>query len=98
MIISGGENIHPVEVENALSGHPAVAEAAVIGRRDERWGQKVVAFVVLSGDASEGDLDEHCRSGGGLAAFKRPREYRFCDELPKSSSGKILRRKLREEL
>jgi 2-furoate---CoA ligase len=97
MIISGGENIHPVEVEHALSSHPAVAEAAVVGEDDERWGQKVVAYVVLSGDASEDDLDEHCRNSGELAAFKRPREYRFRDELPKTSSGKILRRQLREE-
>jgi len=97
MIISGGENIHPVEVENALSRHPAVAEVAVIGRDDERWGQTVVACVVLAGEASEDDLDEHCRSSGDLAPFKRPREYRFLDELPKSSSGKILRRHLREE-
>ena len=97
MIISGGENIHPVEVENAVSSHPAVAEVAVVGEADERWGQKVVAYVVLSGEASEEDLDEHCRGSGEIAAFKRPREYRFRDELPKTSSGKILRRQLREE-
>ena len=80
-----------------LADHPAVAEAAVIGERDERWGQKVVAYVVLSADASEDDLDEHCRGSSALASFKRPREYRFLDELPKSSSGKILRRELRKE-
>jgi 2-furoate---CoA ligase len=97
MIISGGENIHPVEVEDVLAEHPAVAEAAVIGEEDERWGQKVVAYVVLSGDASEDDLDAHCRDAPALASFKRPREYRFLDELPKSSSGKILRRELRKE-
>jgi len=97
MIISGGENIHPVEVENALASHPAVAEAAVVGEADERWGQKVVAYVVLSGHASEEDLDAHCRGSSELAAFKRPREYRFRDDLPKTSSGKILRRRLREE-
>jgi 2-furoate---CoA ligase len=97
MIISGGENIHPVEVENALTGHPAVAEVAVVGEADERWGQRVVAYVVLSGEASEEDLDEHCRNSGEIAAFKRPRAYRFRDELPKTSSGKILRRQLREE-
>jgi 2-furoate---CoA ligase len=97
MIISGGENVHPVEVENALSSHPAVAEAAVIGEEDERWGQRIVAYVVLAGEASEDDLDAHCRGSAELAAFKRPREYRFLDALPKSSSGKILRRQLREE-
>jgi 2-furoate---CoA ligase len=97
MIISGGENIHPVEVEDALASHPAVVEAAVVGERDERWGEKVVAYVVLAGDASEEDLDKHCRGSAALASFKRPREYRFLDELPKSSSGKILRRHLRKE-
>ena len=97
MIISGGENVHPVEVENALASHPAVAEAAVVGEEDERWGQRVVAYVVLAADASAEDLDAHCRATDALAAFKRPREYRFRDELPKTSSGKILRRRLREE-
>jgi 2-furoate---CoA ligase len=97
MIISGGENIHPVEVENALTAHPAVVEAAVVGEADERWGQRVVAYVVLSGEATEEDLDEHCRGSTDLAAFKRPREYRFRHELPKTSSGKVLRRQLREE-
>jgi 2-furoate---CoA ligase len=97
MIISGGENIHPVEVEDALASHPAVVEAAVVGERDERWGEKVVAYVVLAGEASEEDLDGHCRGSAALASFKRPREYRFLDELPKSSSGKILRRHLRKE-
>jgi acyl-CoA synthetase (AMP-forming)/AMP-acid ligase II len=96
MIITGGENVHPVEVENALTSHPAVAEAAVVGEEDERWGQRVVAYVVLSGAASEDDLDAHCRDSTALAAFKRPREYRFRDDLPKTSSGKILRRQLRE--
>jgi len=96
MIISGGENIHPVEVEDALAGHPAVAEAAVIGEEDERWGQRVVAYVVLHEDASEDDLDAHCRASA-LADFKRPREYRFLDALPKTSAGKILRRELRKE-
>ena len=97
MIISGGENVHPVEVEDALASHPAVAEAAVVGVEEERWGQRVVAYVVLAGEASDDDLDAHCRESTALAAFKRPREYRFRDELPKTSSGKILRRQLREE-
>jgi 2-furoate---CoA ligase len=97
MIISGGENIHPVEVEDALTGHPAVAEAAVIGESDERWGERVVAYVVLAGEATQEDLDEHCRRSAALASFKRPREYRFLEELPKSSAGKVLRRQLRKE-
>ena len=97
MIISGGENIHPAEVESVLAAHPAVKEAAVIGVSDERWGQRVVAFVVSS-KIGEDELDQHCRDSAELAAFKRPREYHFVDELPKSPTGKLLRRVLREEI
>ncbi len=94
MIISGGENIHPLEVEDVLASHPGVREVAVIGAPDDRWGQRVVAVVV--GDASADELDSHCL-GSPLARFKRPREYRHVDALPKSPSGKILRRVLRDE-
>jgi 2-furoate---CoA ligase len=94
MIVSGGENIHPLEVEEVLAAHPGVVEVAVIGAVDERLGQRVVAVVV--GPASAEELDEHCL-GSSLARFKRPREYRRSDALPKSSSGKILRRLLRDE-
>ena len=94
MIVSGGENIHPLEIEEVLASHPGVVEVAVIGAVDERLGQRVVAVVV--GTAQEGDLDAHCL-GSSLARFKRPREYRHVDALPKSASGKILRRVLREE-
>lgn len=94
MIVSGGENIHPLEVEDVLAGHPAVREVAVIGAPDDRWGQRVVAIV--AGEASEAELDAHCLASP-LARFKRPREYRFVSELPKSPSGKILRRVLREK-
>ncbi|HEX4108698.1 MAG TPA: AMP-binding protein [Solirubrobacteraceae bacterium] len=97
MIISGGENIQPTEVEDVLGEHPAVQEVAVIGVRDERWGQRVVAFVVGE-QATERELDDHCRGSDRLAAFKRPREYHFVSELPRSSSGKLLRRALREEI
>jgi 2-furoate---CoA ligase len=97
MIISGGENIHPVEVENVLTEHPQVQEAAVIGAADERWGQRVVAFVVGE-QLDEEDLDRHCRDSAQLANFKRPREYRLVDELPKSPTGKLLRRELRKEI
>jgi 2-furoate---CoA ligase len=95
MIVSGGENIHPLEVEDVLSGHPGVDEVAVIGAADERLGHRVVAVVV--GTATERELDAHCLASPTLARFKRPREYRFVDALPKSPSGKILRRVLREE-
>jgi 2-furoate---CoA ligase len=94
MIVSGGENVHPLEVEDVLAGHPGVVEVAVIGRPDDRWGQRVVAVVV--GPATEAELDAHCLASP-LARFKRPREYHFVDDLPKSASGKILRRLLREE-
>jgi 2-furoate---CoA ligase len=97
MIISGGENIHPVEVEDALARHPGVREVAVVGEPDERWGERVVAFVVprqpgLTAEA----LDAWCRSGGELAPFKRPRRVVLVQEIPKTASGKILRRLLRE--
>ena len=102
MIITGGENVHPVEVDDVLVEHPGVAEAAVIGSPDERWGQRVVAFVVPTADPAatpDADaLDRHFRETEGIADFKRPREYRFVDQLPKSSSGKLLRRELRKEL
>ena len=93
MIISGGENITPVEVENVLSLHPAVAEVAVVGLPDDRWGQRVAAFVVRREPVAEEALDEHCRASS-LPAFKRPREYTFLREIPKSPVGKILRRRL----
>ena len=93
MIISGGENITPVEVENVLSLHPAVAEVAVAGLPDDRWGQRVAAFVVRREPVAEEALDEHCRASS-LPAFKRPREYTFLREIPKSPVGKILRRRL----
>jgi 2-furoate---CoA ligase len=97
MIVSGGENVHPLEVEEVLARHPAVREVAVVGAPDDRLGHKVVAFVVAEREATAEELDSHCLASDTLARFKRPREYRFVDELPKSPSGKILRRMLREE-
>ena len=93
MIITGGENVSPVEVENCLSLHPCVGECAVVGLPDERWGKIVVAFVRRSAAVSAQDLDTHCRSSG-LAAFKRPRRIVFVAELPRSPVGKLLRRLL----
>jgi 2-furoate---CoA ligase len=97
MIVSGGENIHPLEVEDVLSGHPKVAEVAVVAAPDDRLGQRVVAVVVPEGTLTGEELDAYCLASDALARFKRPREYRFVDSLPKSPSGKILRRLLREE-
>ncbi|MBF8288952.1 MAG: menE1, partial [Candidatus Rokubacteria bacterium] len=96
MIISGGENIHPVEVEEALARHPEVRDVAVVGEPDEKWGERVVAFVVAAdaGLTSEA-LDRHCRESRDLANFKRPRRFVFVKEIPKTASGKILRRLLR---
>ncbi|WP_233858575.1 AMP-binding protein [Paraburkholderia sp. HD33-4] len=93
MIISGGENISPVDIESILSLHPAVDEVAVVGLKDERWGQKVVAFIKRSCMVDATVLDEFCRTSD-LVNFKRPREYIFVDAIPKSPVGKILRRKL----
>ena len=104
MIISGGENVHPLEVEDTLERATGVREVAVVGLPDDRWGQAVTAFVVLDGEAraageeaAAARLDAHCLASPDLARFKRPRRYRFPDALPKSPSGKILRRLLREE-
>ncbi len=93
MIISGGENISPVDIESVLSLHPAVEEVAVAGVPDPRWGQKVVAFVKSRGNVDAQALDTYCR-GSDLVNFKRPRDYVFVEEIPKSPVGKILRRKL----
>ena len=95
MIISGGENISPVEVESCLSLHPAVSEVAVVGLADERWGKTVSAFVRRRAPVEAAELDAFCR-GAGLAGFKCPRRYVFVTELPKSPVGKLLRRKLLE--
>jgi long-chain acyl-CoA synthetase len=97
MIITGGENVFSTEVENVLYTHPAVLEAAVVGVPDERWGEAVKAIVVLKPgmQATEGELIAHCRAR--LAHFKAPRSVEFyAGALPKSGSGKILKRELRE--
>jgi 2-furoate---CoA ligase len=93
MIISGGENISPVDIESVLSLHPGVDEVAVAGLKDERWGQKVVAFVKAHGPIDAQSLDAHCRRSD-LVNFKRPRDYVFVREIPKSPVGKVLRRLL----
>jgi 2-furoate---CoA ligase len=93
MIITGGENVSPLEVENCLSLHPAIAEVAVVGLPDERWGKIVVAFLKRRAPVTPRELDAFCR-GSSLASFKRPRRFVFVEELPKSPVGKLLRRKL----
>jgi fatty-acyl-CoA synthase len=96
MIVSGGENIYPIEVEKTLTSHSDVAEASVIGVDDEQFGQRLVAFVVLTGGSSATPdiLKQHVRDN--LANYKVPREITILDELPRSSTGKIVRRELQD--
>ncbi|MCL1961934.1 MAG: AMP-binding protein [Desulfovibrionaceae bacterium] len=98
VIISGGSNIYPREVEEALLAHHAVAEACVVGIPDAEWGETVAAFVVTTAGktVSERELDAHCLNR--IARFKRPKRYVFIDALPKNSYGKVLKRVLRERL
>ena len=93
MIITGGENVSPVEIESCLSLHPAVSEVAVVGLADERWGKTIVAFVKRRNPVTPDELDQFCRTSG-LADFKRPRRYVFVEAIPKSPVGKLLRRML----
>ncbi|MFJ8245907.1 o-succinylbenzoate--CoA ligase [Peribacillus asahii] len=95
LIISGGENVYPAEIESVLSAHPAVFEAGVTGVTDEKWGQVPLAFVVLTEEVTEQQLLAHCREH--LAAYKMPREIVFCDYLPRNGANKLLRRKLKKE-
>jgi long-chain acyl-CoA synthetase len=96
MIISGAENIYPAEVESAIFGHPDVAEVAVIGVPDEKWGEAVKAIVVLKPGAKTNaeSILEFARSR--IAAFKAPKSVDFVDTLPRNASGKVLKRTLRE--
>ncbi|MBN3511867.1 acyl-CoA ligase FadD12 [Mycolicibacterium nivoides] len=96
MIVSGGENVYPIEVEKVLAGHPDVAEAAVIGADDAQYGQRLVAFVVLSGAVTPDELKAYVREN--LANYKVPREITVLAELPRNSTGKIDRRQLQEKV
>jgi fatty-acyl-CoA synthase len=93
MVVSGGENVYPAEIEAVLHEHPAVADAAVVGVPDERWGEVCVAFVVLDAPASEEDLRQHCFDR--LARFKVPKGFHVVDELPRNSMGKIQKSELK---
>ncbi len=97
MIVSGGENVFPAEVEDCLTRHEAVHEAAAIGVDDDDYGKRLKAFVVLEDgkDVSEDDLKAHVKTN--LARFKVPREIVFLDELPRNSTGKLLKRELKEQ-
>jgi acyl-CoA synthetase (AMP-forming)/AMP-acid ligase II len=96
MIVSGGENVFPKEIEDVLARHPAVAEAAAIGVEDADFGQRLRAFVALrdGAGADEAELKAHVRDQ--LARYKVPREIVFLDELPRNATGKVLKRELAE--
>ncbi|NRA01524.1 MAG: long-chain-fatty-acid--CoA ligase [Myxococcales bacterium] len=95
MIISGGENVYPAEIENVLLQHPKLADAAVIGQPSARWGESPVAVVVRSEEVEPAAILEYC--SGKLARFKLPKTVEFVDEIPRNPSGKILKRLLREQ-
>ena len=96
MIVTGGENVYPKEVENALFDHPAIADAAVIGVPDEKYGEAILAFVVIreAADLSLEDMISFCRER--LAGYKVPRQMQIIDEIPRNPSGKVLKKDLRE--
>ena len=98
LIISGGSNIYPRELEEVLLRHPGVLEVSVVGRPHAEWGEEVVAFVVLrqQGQATQEELDQLCLAN--IARYKRPREYRFVESLPKNNYGKVLKTALRQGL
>lgn len=97
MLISGGENVQPVQVEEALNEHPKVSSCAVTGVPDEKWGQIIVAYVIKA-DASltVAELDNHCQNHPMLSRYKRPRLYRFVNELPMTATGKLVHYKVKE--
>jgi fatty-acyl-CoA synthase len=94
MIVSGGENVYPQEVEEVLGAYPGVGEVAVIGVDDEKFGQRLAAYVVRrpGAELGEADLKEHVKAQ--LAGYKVPREVHFLDELPRNATGKVLKRAL----
>ena len=99
MIISGGENVYPREVEDTLYEHGGVLDVAVLGEPDEKWGERVIAFVVKKDEyLTAEELDEFCKNSETLANYKRPRRYIFVDQLPRNASGKIQKYILREKV
>jgi O-succinylbenzoic acid--CoA ligase len=96
LIISGGENIYPAEVEGVLTSHPGIKEAAVIGKADTNWGSVPVAFLVKSAEVSADELQAYCQEK--LARYKIPKYWHFVDELPRNASNKLMRYKLQHLL
>jgi acyl-CoA synthetase (AMP-forming)/AMP-acid ligase II len=99
MIVTGGENVYPIEVESILAEHPSVAEVAVVGVPDKRWGESVTAVVKLVDGADVPSVDELIAfSTAKLASYKKPRQIHFVDSLPRNASGKLLKSSLRTML
>ncbi len=96
MIISGGENIYSVQVEEALASHPAVLECAVIGVPDDEWGESVKGFVVLKPGQTVTEQEIIDQARANLAGYQKPRSVEFVSALPKAPTGKILKRELRQ--
>ena len=98
MIVSGGENVHPVQVEEVLNEHAAVEDSMVVGIPHEHWGRLVVAYVVpADGSLTAEECERHCREHPMLADYKRPRAYRLVDSLPVTATGKKIHYKAREQ-
>jgi acyl-CoA synthetase (AMP-forming)/AMP-acid ligase II len=96
MIISGGENVYPAEIENVILAHPGVTEVAVIGQPSAKWGESPFAVVVRNDDGlTETDILAHCE--GRLGRFKLPRGATFIDVIPRNANGKVLKRELRKQ-
>jgi acyl-CoA synthetase (AMP-forming)/AMP-acid ligase II len=96
-IISGGENVHPTQVEEVLNEHPAVRDSAVVGLPDPRWGELVVAYVVPADDSlTAAECEKHCQTHPVLADYKRPRAYRFVAKLPLTATGKKMHYQVRD--
>ena len=94
MIVSGGENVFPAEVEDLLHGHENVADVAVFGVDDEKFGQRLKAVIVKNGALSEKEVKDYVKEN--LAGYKAPRDVVFVDELPRTSTGKVLKRELKD--
>ena len=96
MIISGGENVYPAEIENVILSHPDVVEVAVIGQPSERWGESPFALIVRTGESpTEAEILKYC--DGKLARFKLPKGAAFVGDLPRNANGKVLKRDLRDQ-
>ena len=96
MIVTGGENVYSVDVERALSSHPAVTAVGVVGVPDQRWGERIVAAVIVREPVGAEDLIAHCHER--IARYKAPKEIHFVDALPMTSSGKVRKATLRQQL